>query len=161
MRRSLRVMVAVVLLAGIAGLALTLWRSQPAGGAVAQPRADASPPSWSKVVQLGGSLSGAQRGRSFVTVDLSGNAVRFDVTYGPAPGWGAKHARLRYWLYPVGNFSTPPAAIPLNAKVVAHQGQLGSKTVRLETAELLSPGTYQLLYLGSGWYSMTVYQRAQ
>lgn len=160
MRRSILVTVAVVLVVGLGGLALMLWSSQPAGGTVLHSQTAASPAPWSKVVQLGGSLGGAQRGRSYVTVQVTGNELRFDVTYGPAPGWGAKHARLRYWLYPVGDFNTPPDAVPLEAKVTAHQSQLGSKTVRLETAEPLSPGVYQLLYRGSGWYSMTVYQRA-
>jgi len=161
MRRSILTGVTLALVLAAGSLALGCSKGQTTVGASDNAQASAGPAAWAKVVQLGGSLNGPRRGRSGVTVDLTGNALRFVVTYGPAPGWGANHARFRYWLYPVGDFKTAPDAVLLHAKVTARDSEQDSATLRLETVEPLSPGAYQLLYQGSGWFSMTAYQRAR
>lgn len=148
--------VTVVLASGCGKAASTL-------GTIDEAAASSSPAPWAKVIELGGSLSGAQRGRSSVTVELAGSALRFDLTYGSAPGWGANQARLRWWLYPVSDANAkvpvPEPAVPLQVVAKSHWRENDSTTLRLETAKPLSPGWYELLYQGSGWYGMVVYQR--
>ncbi len=78
--------VTVVLASGCGKAASTL-------GTIHEAAASSSPAPWAKVIELVGSLSAAERGRSSVTVELVGSALRFDLTYGSAPGWGANQAR--------------------------------------------------------------------
>jgi len=84
--------------------------------------------------------------------------VRFVVTVGAAPGWGAKVAKFHYWLWPVTNSPTAPSAITLHAKVTSHGD---SKTYDLRSTTPLTPGVYELLYNGAGSYQMTVYVSAE
>jgi hypothetical protein len=158
MRRAILITVIIALLVGGGGSALGCGKG-PSVDAIANAQASASPAAWAKLVRLDGSLNGASRGRSGVTVALTGSALRFDVTYGPAPGWGANHARLRYWLYPVSDSKIPQPAVPLRVVAKTHKAEQDSTTLRLETTGSLSPGTYELLYQGSGFYGMIVYQR--
>jgi len=159
MRRAILIAVVIALLAGTGALASGCAQGAAAVGAIDNAAASASPASWAKVIELGGSLSGAQRGRSNVTVALTRSALRFDLTYGSAPGWGADQARVRWWLYPVGDTAGPPPAVPLRIAAKTYWRGNDSTTLRLETVKPLAPGSYQLLYQGSGWYSMVVYQR--
>lgn len=99
MRRAILAAVVIALLGGTGALASGCGKGAAVVGAIDNAAASASPAPWAKVIELGGSLSGAQRGRSNVTVALTGSALRFDLTYGSAPGWGADHARVRWWLY--------------------------------------------------------------
>lgn len=113
MRRAILAAVVIALFAGAGILPAGCGKATSADGTTDNAAASASPSPWVKVVELGGSLTGAGR-QSSVTVELAGSALRFDVNYGPAPGWGADLARLRYWLYPVGDFNRPPDAVPLH-----------------------------------------------
>jgi len=159
MRRAILAAVVIALLGGTGALASGCGKGAAVVGAIDNAAASASPAPWAKVIELGGSLSGAQRGRSNVTVALTGSALRFDLTYGSAPGWGADHARVRWWLYPVSDAAVPQPAVPLRVVAKTHWRENDSTTLRLETVKPLAPGSYELLYQGSGWYSVVVYQR--
>jgi len=161
MRRAVLIAVVIALLAGGGALALGCGKGTAAVGAIDNAAASASPAPWAKVVELDGSLNGAKRGRSSVTIELTGSVLRFDVTYGPAPGWGADHARLRWWLYPVSDskVQVPVPGVPLRVVSKTHVRSNDSTTVRLETAKPLSPGSYAFTYRGSGWYNVLVFER--
>ena len=121
-------------------------------------QASPSPATWVKLVDVGGSLSSWNRGRSSIDVDVKSGGVRFVVTVGAAPGWGASVAKFHYWLYPRTNGQKPPSAVPLHATVTSHSDW---KTYDLRSTTPLPPGTYNLLYNGAGWYQMTVYLSVQ
>lgn len=120
-------------------------------------QASPSPATWVKLADVGGSLSGWSRGRSSIDVDVKSGGVRFVVTVGAAPGWGASVAKFRYWLY--RRTEMPPlGAFPLHATVTSNGDW---KTYDLRSPTPLPPGTYSLLYNGAGWYQMAVYLSAQ
>lgn len=158
MRRAILAVVVIALLIG-AGVLASGCGEKAAVGAIDSAAASASPAPWAKVVELGGSLNGANRGRAGVTVELTGIALRFDLTYGSAPGWGANHARMRWWLYPVSDTHKAQPAVPLHVVSKRYSREQDATTLRLEPSEPLTPGSYQLLYQGSGWYTMAIYQR--
>jgi len=79
-RRAILAAVVIALLAGTGALASGCGKGAAVVGAIDNAAASASPAPWAKVIELGGSLSGAQRGRSNVTVALTGSALRFDLT---------------------------------------------------------------------------------
>ena len=159
MRRTILAAVLIALLAATGALASGCGKGAAAVGAIDNAAASTSPGPWAKMIELGGSLSGAQRGRSNVTVALTGTALRFDLTYGSAPGWGADHARVHWWLYPVTDGAVPQPAVQLRVVSKTYQHENDSTTLRLETVRPLAAGSYELLYQGSGSYSMVVYQR--
>lgn len=145
--------VALVCVASTLALARAQGQATASSGVASQTSRTTS--GWVKVVDLGGSLNGWSRGRSVVAVAVNGGGVRFVVTVGAAPGWGAKVARFRYWLWlEMDGPVPPPQQIPLDATVTAHRGW---KTYDLRSPTPLLPGTYRLLYNGAGWYQMTVY----
>ena len=158
MRRAILAAVVLALLAG-AGVFASGCGKGAAVGAIDNAAASASPAPWAKVVELAGSLNGANRGRAGVTVALTGSALRFDLTYGSAPGWGANKARMRWWLYPVSTTHKAQPAVPLHVVSKRYWREQDATTLRLEPRGPLPPGDYQLLYQGSGWYSMAIYQR--
>ena len=71
---------------------------------------------------------------------------------------GAKVAAFHYWLWPVVKSPTPPSDVPLHATITSHGD---SKTYDLRPTTPLTPGRYELLYNGAGWYQMTVYVTAK
>jgi hypothetical protein len=159
MRRAVHVIAIIAVIAASAATVIGCGTGTAAPGATDDAAPSASPAAWTKVVELDGSLSGARRGRSGVIVELEGSALRFDITYGPAPGWGADHATLHWWLYPVSDSKIPLPAVPLRVVSKTHWRPNDSTTLRLETVTATTPGTYHLLYRGSGWYNMAIYQR--
>ena len=74
-------------------------------------------------------------------------------------GWGADHARLRWWLYPETNGPIAPAPVPLRVVSEAHQATDGSVTLRLESSKPRTPDKYDFFYQGSGWFGMAVFER--
>ena len=158
MRRAILGAVLLALLAGAGVLASGCGREATVG-TIDNAAASASPAPWAKVVELAGSLNGANRGRAGVTVALTGSALRFDLTYGSAPGWGANQARVRWWLYPLSSTHKAQPAVPLHVVSKRYSREQDATTFRLEPGGPLTPGSYQLLYQGSGWYSMAIYQR--
>ena len=134
-----------------------------AGCGQSSPTAAATTQSYGKglggveVVELSGSLNGARRGKSAATVRLAQpSSLRFDVTYGAAPGWGANKARFHYWLYPVSAGPVALPAVPLRVTYKVHTK--GQTVLRLQTVQQLSAGRYTFLYQGSGWYGMSIYR---
>lgn len=158
MRRAILAAVVIALLAA-AGVIASGCGEKAAVGTIDNAAASASPAPWAKVVELAGSLNGAGRGRAGVTIELTGSVLRFDLTYGSAPGWGANHARVRWWLYPVSSTHKAQPAVPLHIVSKRYSREQDATTLRLEPSEPLNSGSYQLLYQGSGWYSMAIYQR--
>jgi len=150
MRRLILIGTTVALACVLSALALGCARGQTATSASGNAQASPSRAKWVKSVDVGGSLSGPNRG-----------GVRFVVTVGAAPGWGAKVAEFHYRLWPVTNspvFPTAPSAVTLHATVTSH-GHF--KTYDLRSIAPLTPGAYELLYHGAGWYQMTVYVSAE
>jgi hypothetical protein len=158
MRRAIIAAVVLVLLAGAVVFAPGCGKEATVG-TIDNAAASASPAEWAKVVELAGSLNGANRGRAGVTVALTGSALRFDLTYGSAPGWGANRASMRWWLYPVSDTHKAQPAVPLHVVSKRYSREQDATTLTLEPGGPLIPGSYQLLYQGSGWYSMAIYQR--
>ena len=160
MRRMIFAAALIALLVGAGGTVAGCGSVAKAAGATTRAAASASPAPWAKLVGVGGSLNGPQRGRMGVTVEVAGSALRIDITYGPAPGWGADRALLRWW--PLGHESDgnrPLPTVPLRVVSKTYWRHNDSTTIRLETTSPLSPGTYAFAYQGSGWYDMTVYQQ--
>jgi len=155
-RVLLVIALAVALVCVVSALALGLANRQATASSAAAAQTSRSFSGWVKVVDLGGSLNGWSRGRSVVAIAVNGgDGVRFVVTLGAAPGWGAKVARFRYWVWPETDSPVPPPQqIPLGATVIAHGDW---KTYDLRSLTSLPPGTYRLLYNGAGWYQMAVY----
>jgi len=161
MRRLILIGTTVALACVLSALALGCARGQTATSASGNAQASPSRAKWVKSVDVGGSLSGPNRGRSSIGFEVKRGGVRFVVTVGAAPGWGAKVAEFHYRLWPVTNspvFPTAPSAVTLHATVTSH-GYF--KTYDLRSIAPLTPGAYELLYHGAGWYQMTVYVSAE
>lgn len=134
--------------------ALVLGCGGGSKGASANAQASPSTTTWVQVVSVAGRLSGRNSGGGGLEVDVKGGGVRFLVTVGAAPGWGAKVAAFHYELYPAGGFKETPPAVPLSAAVTSGRD---STRYDLRSTAPLTPGRYQLLYYGAGWYNMVVY----
>lgn len=147
-------LLAVALVCVASTLSLGCAKGQETAISSRAARASPSPVTWVKLVDVGGSLNGWNRGRNVVAVAVNGGGLRFVVTVGAAPGWGTKVARFHYWLWPETDSHVPPLQMPLDATVTSH-GDL--KTYDMRPITPLTPGTYELLYNGAGWYQMAVY----
>src|SRR5665647_2119162 len=157
MRRLIFIGTTVALVCVLLALALGCARGQTAASASGNAQTSPSPAKWVKSVDVGSSLSGPNRGSSSIDVEVKRGGVRFVVTVGAAPGWGAKVAEFHYRLWPVTNSPRAPSAVTLHATVTSHGD---SKTYDLRSTAPLTPAAYELLYHGAGWYQMTVYVSA-
>jgi len=158
MRRLILSRTTIALVCVVSTLALGCAKGQATASSSGAAQASPSPAAWVKYVSVGGSLNGWNRGRSGVDVEVKDGGLRFVVTVGAAPGWGAKVAAFHYWLWPVVKSPTPPSDVPLHATITSHGD---SKTYDLRPTTPLTPGRYELLYNGAGWYQMTVYVTAK
>jgi hypothetical protein len=147
----------------VAVLALALFvsacggssKSQASDSSSATPQPYASF-NWTRVMDYGGILYARARTGGYVDVTLTGRAVRFFVFSQPWPNPGAKVAAFRCQLFELPKLrGKGMREVPTRVTVVAHDV---GKTYEVRPAKPVGPGLYELVYSGSGWFDMSVYE---
>jgi hypothetical protein len=130
--------------------------SGPAGPATPQPYALFK---WTPVMDYGGALDARARTGGYVDVTLTGWGVGFSVFSQPWPNPGSKVAAFRCHVFEFPLLrGKRMREVPTRVTVVAHDV---GKTYEVRPAKPVGPGQYRLVYSGSGWFDMSVYELVQ